>query len=107
MGAEAAEAATNFSYVTAERLHKTWLDFWGQLFMTHVDGYHTVPDPKNSLGHCEKRSPEFDEAQKKRIVAETGDRYLVPQHLLEQDPSVPKTIDKLSLIALGGNSRRT
>mmetsp|Transcript_78340 Transcript_78340/g.135861 ORF Transcript_78340/g.135861 Transcript_78340/m.135861 type:complete len:293 (+) Transcript_78340:1-879(+) len=95
------EVASDFSYQTAERLHATWLEFWGQLFATHVDGYRTVPNPKNSLGRCDKESPAWEDAWKKRIVEETGDRYLIPAHVDTRTP--PGVIDKLSLVALGGS----
>ena len=48
--ADAILAANQFSYKTAESLHEEWLEFYGELFMTYVDGYQTVPNPKNTLG---------------------------------------------------------
>ena len=47
---DAVLAANEFSYKTAESLHEEWLEFYGELFMTYVDGYQTVTNPKNTLG---------------------------------------------------------
>lgn len=99
----AAEVATNFSFNTAEQLHKTWLDFWGQLFVTYVDGYTMVHNDENKLGGCDKVSPTWDDSWKKRIVDETGGHYRVPADIVAQGP--PGVIHKLNLIALGGGEK--
>merc|ERR1719424_1050715 len=48
------DVATAFSFESAEKLHDTWTDFYGELFMTYVDGYKTVEDKSNELCGCAK-----------------------------------------------------
>jgi len=96
---EAARFATDFSYDTAERLHSEWLDFHGELFVTFVDGYRTVPNSKNALGGCDKESPHWDDAWKSRIVKETGNHYKVPDELLRHNRGV--AVPKLRILSAG------
>lgn len=116
--------ATEFSYEAAEQAHQSWLDFYGELFMTFVDGYRTVPDPSNLASAVSKETPGWTNAWKERIVNETGSKYLEPgtggtcvdndgrivpctsAKLSSAAPHSHPTINKLSLKALGGGSRR-
>merc|ERR1740121_891039 len=95
---QAAEAATQFSYDTAERLHRQWLSFYGELFATFVDGYITVPNQQNTFSGCDKQRPPVSEDWARRIVDETGDRYRVPEHPSPKDSGA---IHKARVLAAG------
>jgi len=100
--ADAILAANQFSYKTAESLHEEWLEFYGELFMTYVDGYQTVPNPKNTLGGVDKQATAPpSEAWQQRIVEETGDRYLVPPARVHGEANNKySTRNKLSLVGV-------
>eukprot|EP00929_Paragymnodinium_shiwhaense_P002818 TRINITY_DN103117_c0_g1_i1.p1 TRINITY_DN103117_c0_g1~~TRINITY_DN103117_c0_g1_i1.p1 ORF type:complete len:608 (-),score=54.10 TRINITY_DN103117_c0_g1_i1:41-1864(-) len=99
------QMATDFSYTKAQQAHADWLEFHGELFVTFVDGYHTVVNKNNSLGGCDKETPHFDDAWKARIVADTGDHYKVPEQLLAQTKG---TVSKIKILTRGEkDSERT
>lgn len=95
----AEEAATQFSYRTASDLHQEWLDYYGELFSTYVDGLQMLPDPKNEGCRCTKHSFQFDDEWKEEIVSQTGDKYLVPEDFQH---STPQSIDKRTLRSFSG-----
>merc|ERR1711976_799487 len=97
---EAAEKAADFSYATSERVHSQWLEFHGELFVTFVDGYRTVPNPKNTLGGIDKVIPHWDNAWKRRIVEETGSHYKVPEKASVQSHG-HSTVCKIKLLSIG------
>lgn len=92
------EAATAFSFSTAERLHQEWLDFYGDLFATFVDGLIAKPDPDDAFSGCSKKAPPVGEGWKARIVDDAGAKYHVPS----ADARRLDTTDKFSLPAFGG-----
>lgn len=95
---EAAAAATDFSFQTGERLHAQWLEFYGRLFATYVDGYRTVSNPRNKFSGCDKEPLQFSEAWKQRIVEETGDHYRVSKQVMGQKRGA---ISKFRVLAIG------
>lgn len=77
--AEAEKAASDFSYRAAEGLHEEWLDFYGELFATFVDGLKMVADPKNEACRCSKHGFGYDDFWKEEITSQAGDKYRVPE----------------------------
>jgi len=94
---EAAEAATDFSFRTAERLYDEAVELYGEIFVSSVDGFHLKTDPSNAQCGCKTEYPEWGEEWKKRIATETGDHYKIPK-LTSRPDVTPKT----RLRALGG-----
>ena len=74
---KAVDYVTHFTVNTGQKLHQTWLDFYGQLFVQFRDMYTIVPKPGNPLCGCEANEPGLSEATKRRIIQETGDHYKV------------------------------
>jgi hypothetical protein len=98
--AEAAEAASTFSYAEADHLHSAWTAFFGEIFAHFVDGYRLVKNPEDHVTGFSKESPHFSDDWKARIVDSTGDHYKVP-------PTVAsRAMSKLTLPALGGRRPR-
>jgi dipeptidase len=73
----AIQHVTEFSYHTADFLHSTWVDFYGELFVQFRDYYTIVPKPDDPLCGCTAMEPGLSDVVKKRIVDETGDHYRV------------------------------
>jgi len=71
---QAIEYLTNFSKSVAQDLHDTWLAFWEYLVPRFLDG-----DFKQIInGTLTITNPGYGDAWYKRIVEDTGDRYLIP-----------------------------
>lgn len=103
----AKNAASEFSFATAASVHTAWVKLFGTLFATYVDGCVLTKDPSEETCGCGKTTVGFSETEKQRIVAETGDHYLVPpeaaeakkqQQLQGGGASSPKARSKLSLV---------
>merc|ERR1712137_660422 len=100
------EIATSFSSLMAERLHDSWKMLFGELFMTYVGGFKTVPDETVASCGCRKEHLGWGNAYKAGIADETGTHYLVPEGKTgSQMGRRHMPISKLSLRALGGNVR--
>eukprot|EP00928_Gymnodinium_smaydae_P048646 TRINITY_DN32545_c0_g1_i1.p1 TRINITY_DN32545_c0_g1~~TRINITY_DN32545_c0_g1_i1.p1 ORF type:complete len:665 (+),score=84.37 TRINITY_DN32545_c0_g1_i1:57-2051(+) len=113
--AEVAEVATDFSFRTAERLHEEWLDFYGELFATFVDGYRleplarssTTPTPEEIDYGFVKRVFGFRDLWKREIAATTGRRYEVPDAPgISTSLGAVATKDKRCLRAFGASPGR-
>jgi len=67
---------TNYSKTTAQDLHDVWQDFWEYLVPRFLDGNVKtfVPGKQNP----DVDWPGYGEAWYKRIVDDTGDKYLIP-----------------------------
>merc|ERR1712098_296923 len=90
----AEKAASEFSFLTAEGLHNEWLDFYGDLFSTYVDGFKTLPDPSNRACECKKEGRDYTDFWKNEIVSQAGEKYKVPA---SNDSSPFKNMDKMRL----------
>lgn len=99
---QAKEAAAAFSHRTAQALHQEWKDFFGELFVTFVDGYRAEADPSNLGQGVRKVAPHYSEHWKARLIQDAGKHYHVPAGatLLGAQHGV---LDKLGLRALGGS----
>jgi len=75
---EAVAYATKFSNRLGEALVQDWLSFWQRLFMTFMDGCILSLDSTEEVCGCQKNVPGLPNAWRGRIVADTGDQYLVP-----------------------------
>ena len=73
----AIDLVTNFSVQSGEALHKTWMDFYGELFARFRDFATIVPDPTDTRCGCQVQEPGLSEETKRRIVLETGGHYEV------------------------------
>jgi len=74
---EAVAYLTNYSKTTGQSLHDTWQDFWEYLVPRYLDGNVKtyVPGEQNPQVDW----PGYGDAWYKRIVDDTGDRYLIPE----------------------------
>jgi len=123
----ASELATQFSFSTAESLHKTWVDFHGEVFARFVDGYTTEIDETDEFCGCKKTLPHWPGTWRNLIASNTGDRYawrnadprteatlynegangIAPKRDVAEHHPKPRAarevIDKLSLAAVGGH----
>merc|ERR1712232_1388050 len=70
---------SDFTSQSGDQIHAHWMNFYGKLFARFRDGYSIVPDDKDKSCGCRTDAPGFDDAWRKRIVAETGDRYRIPE----------------------------
>merc|ERR1712232_1296240 len=105
-GSQGPEIATDFSYGEAEKLHDLWTDFYGELFMTYVDGYKTTIDPKDTYCGCQKTVLGWDEGEKAAIVARAHAKYHIPDENRLTSTHTSSSNDKLSLRSLGGKVRK-
>jgi len=88
--ASAVKMLTDFSKSTGDKLTDDWATFFGQLFVRFRDGFDTsLPKPAHEkdipMPDCVESG--YDDAWYKRIVSETGDKYLAgdssgPDHRL-------------------------
>jgi len=95
----AREAATNFSFVTAEALHREWLDFYGELFVTYVDGYKMVHGA--APGSVKKVGSQLRNLMRAAIASQTGSKYRLPGRAAAGDGKNLAAIDKRQLRAMG------
>jgi len=94
---EAIETLTNYSVQAGDNLHATWLDFFEYLFPHFLDGNNKtyVPGQQNP----DVEWPGYGDAWYKRIVDETGDKYLIPE---ETKPSSSSSITSPASRAVPG-----
>ena len=79
---ESPEAAVNyvtqFTVSAGERLHDTWLKFYGELFAKFRDFATFEQKEGETRCGCQVSEPGLSEEVKRRIVLETGGHYEVP-----------------------------
>jgi hypothetical protein len=73
----AVDFVTQFSVNAGQTLYELWLDFYGDVFVRFRDFSVIVPDESNTRCGCDIQQPGLTEANKKRIVSETGSHYEV------------------------------
>lgn len=70
------ESATQFSYSISKKLHQDWREFYGELFVTFVDGYKMKPDILGAP--VVKENGALRPLVKEAIADETGAKYVLP-----------------------------
>eukprot|EP01060_Flectonema_neradi_P008108 TRINITY_DN1578_c1_g1_i5.p1 TRINITY_DN1578_c1_g1~~TRINITY_DN1578_c1_g1_i5.p1 ORF type:complete len:575 (+),score=137.69 TRINITY_DN1578_c1_g1_i5:41-1726(+) len=84
----AIQTVTEFTVSTGDGLVDDWVTFWGALFVKYRDGFITTP---GQVKHPEDipipdcKEPGYDEAWRRRIVNEAGDKYRVWTNLTDAD----------------------
>lgn len=81
---EALVMATAFTVGAGDRLHKEWMEFYGNLFARFRDFYVIEEDLSDPICNCKVREEGLTDDWKGRIVKETGAHYKC-----EDDDSVP------------------
>jgi len=69
---------TNFSVTQGDNLVSDWLNYWIYLFTKYLDGNVKTRNPHSKVPDI--KTPGYGNAWYKRIVDETGDRYLIPSN---------------------------
>lgn len=75
--AKAVAYVTQFGCNMGMRLHRNWMDFYGELFARFRDYYTIVPKEGEPVCACQALEPGLSDDAKRRIVEETGDHYKV------------------------------
>lgn len=83
----AVEAMTAFSEGIGDQLLSDWFAFFGQLFVKFRDGYVTTAAPHVPVCGCNTQSLSYADEWYDRIVADTGDFYLVPDDAVSRGNS--------------------
>jgi hypothetical protein len=76
---------TLFSVNAGNTVHRTWMDFYGELFVQFRDFYTITAKADDPACGCEAKERGLSEAMKRRIVDETGDHYRV----IEDENAIP------------------
>lgn len=75
-GPEAAvELVTSFGAKTGDKLHASWLQFYGELFVRFRDFFDVVPDDNSPACGCKVQETGLSDKWKDRIIKETGNHY--------------------------------
>lgn len=75
--AAAVKYVTDYTVSAGEKLHETWLDFYGELFVRFRDFSTIVEKEGETRCGCEVQSPGLSDNMMKRIAMETGTHYEV------------------------------
>jgi hypothetical protein len=97
----AVEAASSFSYDTAEELHREWRAFFGELFATYMDGYEMVPSSENEYFPFKKIGGSLRPLLKAEVASQTGEKYLLPGLPAGKEVNLAAVIDKRRLRSFG------
>lgn len=73
------EYLTSLSDTIGTALLQEWFQFFGELFVKYRDSFVTTASPLTPVCGCSTSSLSYSAEWYDRIVADTGDRYLVPQ----------------------------
>jgi dipeptidase len=96
----AVDLVTTFSTKVGNDLVKSWKNFFGELFVKYRDGY-VIKESKNNLAcGCSVSNGAYPQNWYDRIVADTGDHYLVVDSS-SQKAARPglRPVDKLSILS--------
>ena len=69
---------TNLSVTAGNEATSRWQQLWRHLMVTFQDGSSASAAPDNLLCGCEKQTPTFSDTWLRKVVADTGDRYRMP-----------------------------
>jgi len=92
-------AATDFSFKTAEGLHREWLGYFGELFATYMDGYHMLPGVEGDP--IVKQGESLRPLIKSEIARQTGWTYILPGKPSAGEVNLAAVIDKRHLRSMG------
>ena len=82
---DAGDAANATAVLTAHAVAaglqatQTWQQLWQSLMVSFIDGRVTTDDPDDHVCGCAKTSVDFSDEWGAKVVADTGDKYLVPE----------------------------
>lgn len=102
-GASAAiDLVTSFSVKLGNDLTQNWVNFFGELFVKYRDGYVFKESPTNLACGCSVSNGAYPQNWYDRIVADTGDHYLVMDDVSSSRHShhpEHRPVDKLSILS--------
>ena len=90
----AVEYVTSYSVTVGTRLHKKWLDFYGELFVRFRDFSTIIPKKDDTRCGCEVQQPGLTDAVKRRIVMETGTHYEIDATGKQRLGAPPLSLDE-------------
>eukprot|EP00602_Paraphysomonas_sp_CaronLab_P009703 CAMPEP_0185024584 /NCGR_PEP_ID=MMETSP1103-20130426/7709_1 /TAXON_ID=36769 /ORGANISM="Paraphysomonas bandaiensis, Strain Caron Lab Isolate" /LENGTH=580 /DNA_ID=CAMNT_0027557599 /DNA_START=14 /DNA_END=1756 /DNA_ORIENTATION=+ len=73
----AIELVTSFSVDAGNSLVRSWANFFGEMFVKYKDGYVFTEDSSEPSCGCSVANGAYTQSWYDRIVADTGDHYLV------------------------------
>ena len=81
--ANATAVLTAHAAAAGAQATQTWKSLWQQLMVSFIDGRVTTDDADDHVCGCAKTSVEFSDEWGSKVVADTGDKYLVPDEVPE------------------------
>ena len=87
---EAIELVTSWGVNAGDAVTKNWKDFFGELFVRFRDGYDIQTSTESSLGFTVGQKG-YSQPFYKRIVEETGDKYLEKRTATNDETTLKKT----------------
>ena len=82
--ANATAVLTAHAAAAGAQATQTWKLLWQQLMVSFIDGRVTTTDADDHVCGCAKASVEFSDEWGSKVVADTGDKYLVPEARAER-----------------------
>mmetsp|Transcript_35983 Transcript_35983/g.59609 ORF Transcript_35983/g.59609 Transcript_35983/m.59609 type:complete len:284 (-) Transcript_35983:218-1069(-) len=102
----ALEVLTTHAVTVGAKASKAWSDLWQQLVVSFIDGRITKLDPADHVSGATKEAASFTDSWKAKVIADTGDKYLVPVSTLSSahvtKPSSHRAISKLTIKGVVG-----
>lgn len=72
---EVLKLATAFSVGSGDRLHREWMDYYGEIFARLRDYFVIEEDATDPICNCKVKEVGIPDEWKRRIVEETGSKY--------------------------------
>lgn len=69
---------TKMTVEASQEATARWTTLWQVLMVTYADGETAVKDDTNLFCGCKKSHPTYSDAWTSKVVADTGDRYRLP-----------------------------
>ena len=76
--AGAAAATTKLAVDATREATARWQQLWQRLMVATADGYTTTDNEQDLLCGCSKAHPTFSDTWLRKVVVDTGDRYIDP-----------------------------
>jgi hypothetical protein len=74
----AVAAVTQLAVNSTREATARWQQLWQQLMVATADGYSTTTNEDDLLCGCAKEHPAFSDAWLRKVVVDTGERYIDP-----------------------------